>query len=1580
MKCSSMWLARRSLLGLTLILSLAIAPKQGFAADVWTKKPDIPSPGYAPAHTNWMGGTGVNLAIVPRDSATSLGQPINGRSMIMWYSDDDDNGPVNPDLKHGGAWLFTPPLQGTEGAATDDSWHDDVFQLYPSAEADLGYGAFCSGMGILSNGDFYSIGGTTELEDGSDTSAVYHRNRKTVDHSVMNNRRWYAGGVKLPDGKMLISSGSLYKQIRTIGGENTFPNALYRCGVERTPSWDYVTPNYSSLNKPSFVHGHGVATRVDADVYYGGINPSGQLLNEAYFLYTGYDDARRDYQVSWVKRPPAAGNSAPKLAYHFITSLPADSAMVANGFPNKDITIMIGGVYQDPNAPTSTPAPTANIYWGYLDGSGNYIWNTIDLSHQLGLNPGEAPLARYGHAAQLLKSTNSTVFLFGGSASLNDPGTGGSVTDTCVYAMQLTSKTSALWAKCKVQGQLVVSPNVTRTFSTAPNAKVFASSGIHKPEHAECSRILLFGGLDLTSPVDAGSSGSGGGMTFGQPSGTASSDLYSIDIVSGFYRNSTGELVAPVIRWYKMSPTGYNAPLAAKFLAGSALSTNSDELWIQGGLPAGPAGMSPSPVPTTFAIVDTAVYNPGYRFVQTWRPKTAAPVNMWGQATKFFDSDYYIAQPEVFNPVTGSYSSVTELATAGTTPFKLFQDWYPHMHVLPWGVSTAGSRPTWTLFNAGPGAHSYLMEIDTTSSPQARLLTNGRVIDPDPLHPEHDNVYYNKYAADPDFRGGTTVMYRPGKFLRLGSRDTDSNDKGSSASNTALILDLSTARPATTPQWTKTNDMPYGRVDHNATILADGTVLVTGGLQYYGNDHNEYATLDARRPMIWNPTTGTWTGGPGSPLTPNWNHRGYHSSTILLCDGRVISTGGNATTDITANTPQGDFGHQLMADVYSPPYLFTPTGAPAVRPVIGSASKEVSFGSNGIAGAITVTMSNASGTAAAQDFALVAPGAATHAYDENQRYIHLDSTPVGGDGLTYTLTLPYPHDATVAPQGYYMLFALSASGVPSIATWVHIGWPLHPTRISDLYKNCVEAVGSTFTAHVIWTQPVQDTSTTSNAAKATAAASAYLMRVSTSTPSEGQEWNWFASATDVMSVKSLVPTAPGSGTWQSADVTNLTHVSGPPTKYSIQMIASSSLDAQSLGKDAPCWSALSNLLTVYVASDECGYVDGGGDPGGDPGIILHRASRTYVKRPGGSGTGMVFDENTLLPNVATGVHSRDAILLPYGPVWTDSTGLVRVSRTGLRGTRVDSLFLVEVNHAAGEDAFVRSGEYVSGTLSNASAITKPDGADIASALAATGRWSGEPGDTLYVDIGPGPSTIAIQTKHAHLVLAPDITGIQVQSLSGSNWTDCGHCEVRDKSATALYDVPSGNHVRLVFLGDHTLERVARFVPGGGVTVTRHLPSSGSMSGTGDVTEQLRSSGVVVAAGSQLFANFADAHPGDMQTQDWFLEVSGTHTPPGVTNATAAQRDPSTVALPLRFVLEQNAPNPFSSRASMRFGLPSARTVRMELFDMQGRRVRVLAAGRFEAGWHSVALDRQQDRGSRIPAGVYLCVTVRSRPS
>ncbi|MBU8934277.1 MAG: PKD domain-containing protein [candidate division Zixibacteria bacterium] len=71
------------------------------------------------------------------------------------------------------------------------------------------------------------------------------------------------------------------------------------------------------------------------------------------------------------------------------------------------------------------------------------------------------------------------------------------------------------------------------------------------------------------------------------------------------------------------------------------------------------------------------------------------------------------------------------------------------------------------------------------------------------------------------------------------------------------------------------------------------------------------------------------------------------------------------------------------------------------------------------------------------------------------------------------------------------------------------------------------------------------------------------------------------------------------------------------------------------------------------------------------------------------------------------------------------------------------------------------------------------------------------------------------------------------------------------------------------------------------------------------------------------------------------------------------------SLPTEFTLEQNYPNPFNPTTDIQFSLPEAGYIKLEVYNLVGQRVTVLAEGEFSTGNHTATWD-----ASRFASGVY----------
>jgi dipeptidyl aminopeptidase/acylaminoacyl peptidase len=75
-------------------------------------------------------------------------------------------------------------------------------------------------------------------------------------------------------------------------------------------------------------------------------------------------------------------------------------------------------------------------------------------------------------------------------------------------------------------------------------------------------------------------------------------------------------------------------------------------------------------------------------------------------------------------------------------------------------------------------------------------------------------------------------------------------------------------------------------------------------------------------------------------------------------------------------------------------------------------------------------------------------------------------------------------------------------------------------------------------------------------------------------------------------------------------------------------------------------------------------------------------------------------------------------------------------------------------------------------------------------------------------------------------------------------------------------------------------------------------------------------------------------------------------------------------LPNTYVLFQNQPNPFGKGTSIRYGIPKPGTVKLQVCDLAGRVVRVLASRPEKPGYHTVRWDGRDERGRHAASGVY----------
>jgi hypothetical protein len=243
---------------------------------------------------------------------------------------------------------------------------------------------------------------------------------------------------------------------------------------------------------------------------------------------------------------------------------------------------------------------------------------------------------------------------------------------------------------------------------------------------------------------------------------------------------------------------------------------------------------------------------------------------------------------------------------------------------------------------------------------------------------------------------GSAVMYAPGKIMILGGSDPPDGPP----TRTAELIDLNQPTPA----WRYTQPMRHARRHLNATLLPNGQIMVTGGSARAGFSHVGGAVHTAE---IWDPTSEQWT-----VLADNAVARVYHSSTLLLPDGRILHAGSGDGPGVP---------RELNAELFSPPYLFKgPRPAIEESPLAASYGESFFLATRQAGEVVRVTM--------------IRLPSVTHAFDQSQRFVELTFRRSAGG-----LTAEAPGSNLIAPPGPYLLAILNAAGVPSVARIIRIG-------------------------------------------------------------------------------------------------------------------------------------------------------------------------------------------------------------------------------------------------------------------------------------------------------------------------------------------------------------------------------------------------------------------------------------------------------------------------------------------------------------------------------------------------------------
>jgi len=346
---------------------------------------------------------------------------------------------------------------------------------------------------------------------------------------------------------------------------------------------------------------------------------------------------------------------------------------------------------------------------------------------------------------------------------------------------------------------------------------------------------------------------------------------------------------------------------------------------------------------------------------------------------------------EVFSP-DNSLQRYSTFRADGQNGHPPLPGQYPHAFWMPGGYALiAGPRKsdTWRFTPPAPGA-------------------------------EADNSNWSDLPDLPTHRewAGGALLPGSARVMLFGGADKDDHYNGPDSVFPAVASTTIFDAEAPNLGWQAGPEMHVARTFSNSVLLPDGKVAVVGGGsgEDSGSPYYRWLYADAhRRVDLFDPQTGTFTFGNAQA-----EGRAYHSTALLLPDGRVMSAG----DDINGPTGPDSGVRTDTAEMWSPPYLYKGCAA-ARRPTIASVPASVAYNRP----FVVKTPDSISGAV------LVAPGAVTHDNDMSQRVVPLAPPQPAAGGVT----LRTPVDGNAAPPGPYMLFLRNTAGVPSVARFVMLG-------------------------------------------------------------------------------------------------------------------------------------------------------------------------------------------------------------------------------------------------------------------------------------------------------------------------------------------------------------------------------------------------------------------------------------------------------------------------------------------------------------------------------------------------------------
>ncbi|CAN6682780.1 unnamed protein product [Malus baccata var. baccata] len=231
------------------------------------------------------------------------------------------------------------------------------------------------------------------------------------------------------------------------------------------------------------------------------------------------------------------------------------------------------------------------------------------------------------------------------------------------------------------------------------------------------------------------------------------------------------------------------------------------------------------------------------------------------------------------------------------------------------------------------------------------------------------------------------------------------------------------------PQWI-VETMPQARVMGDMILLPDSTVLLINGASS-GVAGWEIGRNPVLNPVVYRPDNAV--GSRFEQQNPTTIPRMYHSSALLVRDGRVV-VGGSNPHDKYQFGSNVLFPTEFRLEAFSPEYLDAKYAD--LRPTILTPLNQAKI-HYGIKLTIQFSLT---GTLAMNSVSvtMVAPPFSTHSFSMNQRLLVLGAENVQQVGpTTYQAQVTTPPSGNLAPSGYYILYVVHQQ-IPSEGIFVQI--------------------------------------------------------------------------------------------------------------------------------------------------------------------------------------------------------------------------------------------------------------------------------------------------------------------------------------------------------------------------------------------------------------------------------------------------------------------------------------------------------------------------------------------------------------